>query len=430
METIKTALVVILLLAVLGGVYVVLNEPNGTLPQSLLDQAWTSADDTSEDDSGPEVSFAPAGGDSNPQEPGSHANTMMASPAAASASPASGAVARLSPPPLADSHDAPNSMNASLEMPAAPGSASARLSDLPNYGRGASGLATASFNAPGAGEVAGAADSQHLASHDGHSHDHGSMPEEARGPSNAMGANSVGESSASALTQYSFLRVWNTSQTQVDEGHMAEALLTLSTYYQSSALEESQTKRLMQRLDQLAGSVIYSRENRLEPAYKVRRGETLYEIAERYGVPWRLLRSINGVQDPELLLPGQELKVLRGPFRAEIDLQKSELTLFLGQLYAGRFPLSVGDRPAPRPGRFTVLALEPGRVFFDPSGRNLPVGHPDNPYGNVWIDLGGGLSLHGSSASAASSAGCLSLSPHDASDIFGILAQGSRVDIR
>jgi hypothetical protein len=46
------------------------------------------------------------------------------------------------------------------------------------------------------------------------------------------------------------------------------------------------------------------------------------------------LQRINGVKNPEFLVPGTRLKVVRGPFRGEVDLAHHEFTLYLNRLYA------------------------------------------------------------------------------------------------
>lgn len=44
--------------------------------------------------------------------------------------------------------------------------------------------------------------------------------------------------------------------------------------------------------------------------YTVRRGDTLYEIAQRYGTTVQELASINNISNPNLIYPGQVLRVL------------------------------------------------------------------------------------------------------------------------
>ena len=46
-----------------------------------------------------------------------------------------------------------------------------------------------------------------------------------------------------------------------------------------------------------------------ERFYKVRKGDTLYEIGRRYGVSLEELRQLNGLKGGDYLQPGQELKI-------------------------------------------------------------------------------------------------------------------------
>lgn len=229
-----------------------------------------------------------------------------------------------------------------------------------------------------------------------------------------------------------FARGWRDAQHDLEQGHLRQALLTLSQVYEDPRLTAEDRVKLLETLDPLAGDVIYSTRHLLEPAYEIRRGDTLETVAEQLNVPWQLLQNINGVKNPNFLVPGEKLKVVRGPFRADVDLERSELTLFLNKYYAGRFPITVGNDPPPAPGEFEVKSKQPGRTYFSADGRNVPSGHPDNPFGRVWLDLGKNVAIHGSAekADVAVNAGCISLSPRDAQDVFAILSAGSRVTIR
>ena len=221
-----------------------------------------------------------------------------------------------------------------------------------------------------------------------------------------------------------------TANRQVAEGRLREALFTLSIFYGSPDLSAGEQKQLLDMLDPLAGEVIYSPGHFIEPAHKVVRGETLNSIATEHSVPEQLLANINQVSNPDVLLPGTELKVMKGPFRAEVSLARSEITLFLGDLYAGRFPMTTGQSPRPSEGTFTVLDKQPGHEHVTADGRLIPKGSPENPFGDVWIDLGKQLVIHGSPSSGMAADGCIRMSPVDARDIFIILAQGSPVTVR
>ncbi|MGE3777132.1 MAG: L,D-transpeptidase family protein [Pirellulaceae bacterium] len=217
----------------------------------------------------------------------------------------------------------------------------------------------------------------------------------------------------------------------IEAGEWYQALFVLSKFYSSPDLTSEQHQQLVDLLDPLAAKVVYSTEHLIEQAHEVTRADTLKGIADRYHVPAELLANINGIEQPDVLVPGTKLKVVRGPFRADVDRSKSELTLFAGQLYAGRFPVTLGSDPAPKPGEFRVLEKQPGRVYYAGDGRTIPSDDPANPYGDVWIGLGSDLCIHGSAESGdAPTAGCISLSPRDAYDVYCILSSGSSVVIR
>ncbi|MFG0263161.1 MAG: L,D-transpeptidase family protein [Novipirellula sp. JB048] len=210
-----------------------------------------------------------------------------------------------------------------------------------------------------------------------------------------------------------------------------ESLETLSLFYHTPNLPEAQRQEMLNRLDPLAAEVIYSRRHLLEQPHRVGHHETLIQIAEQYEVPWQLLANINGIDDPVTVLPGTELKVVRGPFRADVDITRQEMTLFLGDLYAGRFPIGVGNDPHPKPGTFTIQDKQPERAFYGPSGEPIPAHSPENPYGSLWLDLGGQLCIHGSPyATKPTEQGCISVAADYADDLYGILTQGSSVTIR
>ena len=257
-------------------------------------------------------------------------------------------------------------------------------------------------------------------------------------PAKAAVSNAIsnsGNSSAGSVylaRNLAFERAWQTAQTQIADEKWREALLTLSYAFEDPKLTAAERAKLFDVLDPLAAKVIYSSEHLAEAPHAVRRGETLFTIADQHRVPWQLLQNINDVRNPEVIVPGTKLKVVRGPFHADVNLATNELTLYCQRMYAGRFPIEIGADPAPAPGAYDVKAKELGHVFYTADGKPISPDDPRNPYGRCWIDLGRELAIHGSPAAAdpRGSTGCISLSPKDADDVLGILSQGSKVTIR
>lgn len=252
--------------------------------------------------------------------------------------------------------------------------------------------------------------------------------------SNPAGGPAAASSAASGLSEVrgEFSAFIQAALKKLDEGALAEAHASLSLFYANPGLTPAEDRQLTELLDQVAGTVIYSRQHYLEPPYRVQPGETLQQIADRHDVPWQLLAKINGVRSPELLAPGQELKVVRGPFNAVIHLDRFELTLMLHGRYAGRFPIGIGqDQPA-----MTGLQLVKDKMMnptYYGDGQVIDADDPSNPLGERLIGLGSRLSLHGTndpqSIGRAGGPGTIRLSNQDIEDVYDILSIGSRVTI-
>jgi len=223
-------------------------------------------------------------------------------------------------------------------------------------------------------------------------------------------------------------------QAKLDEGHLDDGLKDLTMLYNVPELPPAQARQITQLLDQVAGTVIYSRHYPLEPPYKVQSGDRLDQIAQRYNVPWELLARINGLRNPERLTPGQELKVVRGPFNAVINLDRYEMTLMLQDRYAGRFPIGIGRDKAKLEGTYTVRDKIVAPIYQGPDGATAGAGEANNPLGRFLLDLGNQVGIHGTSdrgnVGRAEGRGSICLSDRDIDDVFGILSIGSRVVIQ
>lgn len=223
-----------------------------------------------------------------------------------------------------------------------------------------------------------------------------------------------------------------TARQKLDKGELANVHQVLSAWFADSRLTPQEDMQLTELLDQVAGTVVYSRQAVLDPPHTVEPGETLERIAERYGVPWRLLAKINGLAQPEQLTPGQSLKVIRGPFEARIYLSRRELVLFVRDCYAGRFSLTVGSDAATAPGVYRVCEKFESPSYYTPTGV-ISSGDPGNPLGRLWIGLGGRLGIHGPGQSDLpqhpNPPGAFILSEKDIEDVYDILSVGSQVTI-
>ncbi|OHB72867.1 MAG: hypothetical protein A2V70_04455 [Planctomycetes bacterium RBG_13_63_9] len=227
---------------------------------------------------------------------------------------------------------------------------------------------------------------------------------------------------------------------KLDKGDLDGALMTLSSLYGDPDIPVEQTQQVHDLLDQLAGSVIYSREHLLEPPYTVQPGDTIESIESRYQILWALLARINGLPEQQPPQPGQELKVVRGPFSVLVDLGKHELTLMLKGRYAGRFPIGVGRDRETLDGSYEVRHKVVNPQYYGPDRIDIGADDPNNPYGEYWIGLGvqgsqdSAIGIHGTNDAEnlhrTGGRGTICLGDRDIDDLFGILSIGSRVLIR
>ncbi len=412
MQTLKTAIVVMLMMTVMYGCYVSLTTAPEPLPPhiaNLIDES-NSFDALAIEDGLPETTDFAASGFDAPASDGAFSDHPANTPAtpsgssrevipASSRTPSSATIASLS------DHDSPPAFPSAMALPKPDDvggvDASQLQNDYPDTQAGAGGLP----------------DPQSIDS---------LPPSGWKMPGTA--SDLQGDPSAGSLGLANAIQ---TADRQYAADQPADALATLSLFYNTPELSDEERQTLLSRLDPLAAIVIYSQRHLLEQPHRVGETETLMEIAVRYDLPWQLLANINGIEDPVTVMPGTELKVMRGPFRAEVDLQRNELTLFLGELYAGRFPIAAGQSPVPEAGTFTVQDKQTQRPFTTESGAVIESGDPRNPYGSVWLDLGQQLSIHGSpERHQPTTAGCISLKGGDAEDLYGILSQGSSVTVR
>ena len=229
-----------------------------------------------------------------------------------------------------------------------------------------------------------------------------------------------------------FAEFLETARRKLDQGDFATVHQVLSAWFADDRLTPDESRQLTDLLDEVAGTVIYSRQSILEQPHVVAPGETLERIAEGYAVPWQLLAKINGISQPEQIVPGQSLKVIRGPFAAKIYLSRGELVLFCQDRYAGRFPVTLGADAAAAPGVYRVCEKIENPNYYTSTGVTSP-GDPNNPLGRLWIGLGGRLGIHGPGRpdllQQPNPPGAFILSEKDSQDVYDILSIGSQVAI-
>ncbi len=230
-----------------------------------------------------------------------------------------------------------------------------------------------------------------------------------------------------------FATAWSDAHDKLRGGRYAEALAVLSVWHDDPALSLEESQRLEDLLGQLAGTVIYSQKDLLFPPYVVAPGDTLQSIAAPLQVPWQLLGKINGVPDPAQLVPGEHLKVVRGPFDAVISVSRRRMSLQVGGNYAGSFPVVIGRALDQRVGQ-SVPVVEIRRPGATPDAPGFAAQVSFSAAAGKSVLLGDGLLIEGvedpSLVTETASPSSIVVSLRDLDDIADILGAGSQVLVR
>jgi len=180
--------------------------------------------------------------------------------------------------------------------------------------------------------------------------------------------------------------------------------------------------------------------------YMVKSGDSLGKIATDFKlhVNWRFLQRINGLQRPDLIQVGQTLKIVTGPFHADIDRTAHTLKLYLGdgeqQVYVREYSVGLGAFDSTPSGLFKV---RPHSKLVNPPWTNprtrehFTANDPGNPIGEFWLGLEGiedhnrqeaGFGIHGTidpnSIGHDESMGCVRLPEGDIDVVYEVLTEG------
>lgn len=190
---------------------------------------------------------------------------------------------------------------------------------------------------------------------------------------------------------------------------------------------------IQERIDHTATLIFTTTERQFGPPHFVEYGETLETIARQYDVPWKYLAMLNRVT-PERLQAGQELKVVRGPFGAVVDLSEFTLTVHAHGWYVNHYRIGTGrDHKTPL-GAFVVQEKLENPTWYNPDGGIVEPDDPANPLGEYWLGLGNHIGIHGTNdpgtIGKAASRGCIHLGDDDIAEVFSLLGPGSKVIIR
>jgi lipoprotein-anchoring transpeptidase ErfK/SrfK len=239
----------------------------------------------------------------------------------------------------------------------------------------------------------------------------------------------------------------------IRSGDVVAARATLSKALRTRTLSATEAADVRGTLTVLNNGMIFGAEvtpgDPFTRLYEIKSGDALSRIANREALKtnWRFLQRINGIADPSRIRVGQRIKVVQGPFHAEVDKRAHRIDLWLGEgdeaVFIRSLPVGLGEFGSTPEGAFRVRR---GGKMVNPSWTNPRTGErfaaadPNNPIGEYWIGLDGidphnlqeqGFGVHGTidptSIGEDRSMGCVRLADDDIALVYEMLTEGNSV---
>jgi len=188
-------------------------------------------------------------------------------------------------------------------------------------------------------------------------------------------------------------------------------------------------QRLVFDADTMAGGTIH----------EVQSGETLADIAGQYGVNWRMIATINGIEEPGSLQVGQKLKVLTKQPGIVVDKSDYRLTLYLGDAYIKEYEVGLGKSGKTPTGTFTIATMLKEPTWYRPDGGVVKYGEEGHLLGTRWMGFqdkphASGYGIHGtndpSSIGTQCSSGCIRMRNDEVEELFTFVTKGTKVIIK
>jgi len=268
--------------------------------------------------------------------------------------------------------------------------------------------------------------------------------------SGAWAGEIFGSSTADELTQGLEL-----SKTQGEE--LAARELLSHVVFSSDVTPAQQTQAVKALRDLSAKTILSSTVLKDDPvaySYTVKAKDTLASVSKRCGCPAEILQQINDMKTDALQV-GSTIKLLRGPFRAQIDKSQCVLDVYLkdatgAKTFVYRARVAVGRNDGTPEGLFRIAGKAEKATWNPPT--SMKDDHPDPvkwgekgyPLGKdgLFMRLAGaepktskvkGYGIHSTNSQGSighpRSHGCVRVGDKDIRNLYTMLDVGSEVQI-
>lgn len=168
--------------------------------------------------------------------------------------------------------------------------------------------------------------------------------------------------------------------------------------------------------------------------YTVAPGDTLSEIAKKFGTTVSLLKKSNGLSSEDRIYSGMKLKVTQVHFSIWVEKRRNRLVLLVDGKPLKKYKVATGEKGSTPAGSFKIINKLESPTWFH-AGAIVPPDSPENILGSRWLgfDLAG-YGIHGTTLpetiGTQASKGCIRMLNSDVEEIYDLLPVGSQVIIK
>lgn len=166
--------------------------------------------------------------------------------------------------------------------------------------------------------------------------------------------------------------------------------------------------------------------------HEVVKGDTLGELAKRYGTTVELIKRSNNINNDVIRL-GQKLRIWTGKFNIFVDKSQNILILKERENVVKVYNVSTGKNNSTPEGTFKIISKLEDPVWFN-KGVVVPPESPANVLGSRWLGFDNpGYGIHGTvepdKIGQQVTAGCVRMRNEDVEELYSIIPFGTEVNI-
>lgn len=217
-----------------------------------------------------------------------------------------------------------------------------------------------------------------------------------------------------------------------NEGNLAKALEILRLIY-SEYSDYDNIELVQTELEHLNMQIIFSNASTQNSVvHEVVKGDTLGELAKRYGTTVELIKKNNNINNDVIRL-GQKLRIWTGKFNIFVDKSQNILILKESDNVVKVYNVSTGKDSSTPEGTFKITSKLVDPVWFN-KGVVVPPESPANVLGSRWLGFDNpGYGIHGTiepdKIGQQVTAGCVRMRNEDVEELYTIIPLGTEVTV-